>query len=80
MTEDTGIAVRALVYAGDREDMFPQQLVVVSSTSSVQDLVDAFKARIKSDSNYDGWGVITVWKVSSCVYFYPTLRAENAIL
>ena len=80
MTEDISIAVRALVYAGDREATFPRQLVVVSSTSSVQDLVDAFKARIKSDSIYDGRTVITLWKVSSCAYFYPTLRAENAIL
>jgi hypothetical protein len=78
MTEE--IPVRALVYEGDpEEDVFSRLLVVVSLGDSVLDLLKAFKAAIQSDSDYDGWKVMTVWKVRSYPYFYPTIRVENAI-
>jgi hypothetical protein len=77
MAED--IALRALVYAGDPEDHFPQVIVVVSSTSSVEDVFHAFEAKITSNTVYHGWQVIEVWKVRSYPDFSTTLRAENAI-
>ena len=70
---DSDIALRALVYAGDPEDSFPQVLVVVLSTSSVEDVFHAFEAKITSNAAYHGWQVIEVWKVREYPYFSTTL-------
>ena len=69
MTEE--ITVRALVYEGDpEEDVFFRLLVVVSLGDSVLDLLKAFKAAMRSDSDYDGWKLKTVWKVRLYPFCY----------
>ena len=54
------VVLRAFVYAGERRGLFHHLLVKVPSSSHVEDVFEAFEAKLKSKSDYDNWRVSSV--------------------